>query len=262
MIKFSEFCKHSQIDKQKNKIDVVLLIVYFSMAVENKQGLTINQINQYFEKAHLPLYNATYLKRDLTKDRRFTIVPKTNIYKITYSALKELDSKFSFLNTEDLKFNLRVNLNSTPFLSEIDVEGAHQMSQLYIILYCWENSVRKLIAQTLEVRLGIDWWDKSKNKDLDNKYIDRCSKEKKQKWVSPRGNENPLYYLDWGDLVKIIRKHENLFIDLIPDIKFIELRLEELERLRNIIAHNGLLPDENDIDRIIVHFKDWCNQLN
>ena len=72
---------------------------------------------------------------------------------------------------------------------------------------------------------------------------------------------DPLFYLDWSDLLKIIRKYENLFTPFIADLKFIELRFEELERVRNIIAHNGIIPDKNDINRLILYFQDWCKQL-
>lgn len=263
MSKFTDFCRHSNIDSQKNKIDCVILLMYFEISFNLKEGLTITEINKLFEKAHLPLYNRTYLKRDLSKDRRVTKVSKSDKFKLTYTTLQKYDTEFSFLKDEEIEIKVRVNLNATPLLNEQDLEGAQKMSQLYIIMYCWENSVRNFIQETLKNKIGVDWWDKTTNKDLKKKYKDRKLKEVKQKWVSPKGNNNnnPLFYLDWGDLVKIFRKHEQHFSDKIPDIKFVELRLEELERLRNIIAHNGLVPDENDVDRIIVHFNDWCSQL-
>ena len=262
MISLKEFCATCNIDEQKSKIDAVVLLMYFAISFNDKDGLTITEINELFEEAHLPLYNRTYLKRDLSKDRRITKVPKTDKYKLTFSKLKELNLEFGHLKEGEIQIKVRVNLNNTPLFNQTDLEGAQKMSQLYIILHCWENSVRKFIEQTLKERVGDDWWDKSKNKELEKKFNDRKSKELKQKWISPRGTDNPLYYLDWGDLVKIIRKNEEYFKNKIPDIKFIELRLEELERLRNIIAHNGLVPEENDIDRIVVHFNDWCNQIN
>ena len=262
MINFQEFCSKSNIDNQKSKIDSVILLMYHEIEFKNIEGLSINDINKLFEKAHLPLYNRTYLKRDLSKDKRVTRVPKTEKYKLTFSELKKLNLEYGHLKEGEIQIKVRVNLNNTPLFDQDELEGAQKMSQLYIILHCWENSVRKFIEQTLIERIGDNWWDLTKNKELETKYLDRKSKEEKQKWISPRGTKNPLYYLDWGDLVKIIRKNEQHFSTKIPDIKFVELRLEELERLRNIIAHNGLVPDENDIDRIVVHFNDWCNQIN
>lgn len=261
MIKLEEFCSHAAIGKQKTKIDTAILLIYFDLTFNGNDGITISKLNSLFENAHLPMYNRTYLKKDLSKDKRVTRLAKTEKYKLTYSTRTDLDKDFLFLKHEEIQIKVRVNLNSTPLLANTDLEVAQKMSQLYIILHCWENSVRNFITETLKIKIGNDWWDKTKNKELERKFDDRKSKETNLKWTSPRGTENPLFYLDWGDLVKIIRKHEIHFLEQIPDIKFIELRLEELERLRNIIAHNGLVPDENDINRIIVHFNDWCNQL-
>jgi hypothetical protein len=96
---------------------------------------------------------------------------------------------------------------------------------------------------------------------LEKKVKERKEKETKNKWLSPRGKSSPLFYIDWGDLVKIIRKFENDFKPFIDEMKFVELRLDELEKVRNIIAHNGVLPSSDDFDRVILHFKDWCRQV-
>lgn len=171
--------------------------MYFQISFNEKGGLTISDINNLFEKAHLPLYNRTYLKKDLLKDRRVTRIAKTDKFKLTYSTLQLFNSKYSFLKDEEIQIKVRVNLNNTPLLSDENLEGAQKMSQLYIILHCWENSVRNLIAETLILKIGQDWWDKTKNKELERKFDDRRSKESKLKWISPRGTENPLFYLDW-----------------------------------------------------------------
>jgi glutamine phosphoribosylpyrophosphate amidotransferase len=91
-------------------------------------------------------------------------------------------------------------------------------------------------------------------------FIDRKSKEAKNKWMTSRGADE-LNYLDWGDLVKLIRKYPKEFEASIGNTKFAELKLEELENLRNTIAHNGMLPDE-EIARIELYFKDWCKQVS
>jgi hypothetical protein len=135
------------------------------------------------------------------------------------------------------------------------------MAGLYIILHCLENSVRKFIIDILEKKIGSNWWDKAKNAELEKKIKERKEKEAKNKWLSPRGSLSPLYYLDWGDLVKIIRKFETDFKSFFDEMKFVELRLEELEKVRNIIAHNGVLPSNDDFDRVVLHFKDWCKQV-
>jgi len=92
------------------------------------------------------------------------------------------------------------------------------------------------------------------------KLKERKSREAKNRWLSSRGADE-LNYMDWSDLVTLIRKYHNHFEELIPNIKFIELRLEELENLRNAIAHSGVLPDE-EIPRVELALKDWCKQVS
>jgi hypothetical protein len=66
--------------------------------------------------------------------------------------------------------------------------------------------------------------------------------------------------VDWGDLVKLMRKFEPDFLPFVKDLKFAELRLEELERLRNVVAHHGALPAEQDFQRVLISFSDWKQQ--
>ena len=134
------------------------------------------------------------------------------------------------------------------------------MAELYIILHCLENSVRNFICDVLTRKIGANWWENAKNAELAKKFKERKEKEMKNKWLSPRGKASPLFYLDWGDLVKIIRKFEFDFTPFIDEVKFVELRLDELEKIRNIIAHSGVIPSNDDFDRVILHFKDWCKQ--
>lgn len=134
------------------------------------------------------------------------------------------------------------------------------MAELYLIIFCFENSARHFILKIFSSNFGEDWWNIIKNTDFKKKVEERMSREQKLKWICQRGT-SPLFYLDWSDLLKIIRKYENLFTPFIADLKFIELRFEELERVRNIIAHNGIIPDKNDINRLILYFQDWCKQL-
>ena len=148
----------------------------------------------------------------------------------------------------------------TPLLSERDISDAYRMSELYIILHCYENSVRRLIEEVLSTELGEDWWEKAASASMKNFVEGRKQTEQRKRWLSPRGG-TPLYYLEWGDLVKLIRKYENLFLPRIGSLRFVEGRFEELEALRNIVAHNGVLPSDDDFQRVIISFRDWCHQI-
>jgi hypothetical protein len=109
--------------------------------------------------------------------------------------------------------------------------------------------------------MGDDWWDKVSNSEMKKSLKALKEKEEKNKWISPRGSSSPLYYIQWKDLATLIRKNESLFLPYIGNINFIENRFVQIEDLRHIIAHNGVLPSEDDFQRIIISFRDWCRQI-
>lgn len=261
MDKFETFC--SAIDIASNiKIQTAINFIWYNQQVVGNPETSVSDINAFFSKAHLAKYNPTYLKNDLSKSPNTIKGSKKDCYKLSRKTLEELNAKYaSFLKLEPVTIEELVDLANTPFLSKIDIENGKKMAELYLVVHCFENSIRKFIETTLS-KTNSNWWDNVKNAELENKLKERKAKEIKNKWISPRGDISPLYYLDWSDLVKIIRKKENEFINQIGDLKFVELRLEELERTRNIIAHNGILPNEDDYNMLILYFKNWCKQLN
>ena len=152
-------------------------------------------------------------------------------------------------------------VEQTPFLSTNDISNARRMSELYTILHCYENSVRCLIEKILADAYGKTWWEQVASDDMKRRVESLKKTEQKKRWLSPRGQTSPLYYLKWGDLVKLIRKEEGLFLPYIGSLKFVESRFEELESLRHIVAHNGTLPSDEDFQRVTIWFGDWCRQV-
>lgn len=257
-----QFCELAKI-QDSSKLEVAIGFIWFhSKITGDENGCDASTINEYFSMTSLPKYNPTYLKRDLQKSRKITKGSKTGLYKLVRSVKLEYDKSYGQLFEHAVPSVVTdLNLLAAPYIGQADVDAAHKMAELYIIIHCYENSARRLIENTLSTALGSNWWDQATNASMSKKYADRKLKEEKNKWLSPRGAGSPLYYLDWSDLVNIIRKFPAEFSTVIHDIKFVELRLEELEKTRNIVAHNGVLPSEDDFQRVILSFKDWCKQL-
>jgi hypothetical protein len=154
----------------------------------------------------------------------------------------------------------QADIGRTPRLVAADIAAARKMAQLYIIIHCYENSARRIVDEVLTKKLGPTWWQTAANAQMKLKVADRQTKEMRNKWLASRGT-SPLFYIDWSDLLSLIRKYESDFNSLIPDYKFVEFRFEEMERLRNIVAHNGVLPTEDEFNHVILSFKQWCRQL-
>ena len=64
----------------------------------------------------------------------------------------------------------------------------------------------------------------------------------------------------FGDLASIIIAQWPEFDELFPSQDWVRVRLTELERSRNIIAHGNLLP-EPEIERLEQYLLDWVRQV-
>jgi hypothetical protein len=141
------------------------------------------------------------------------------------------------------------------------VRGASlEMQRTYRLLYVFENLVRQFIDQRfVEEDKRPDWWDGRASSAMKRKLDDRKNEEQKNAWHAGR-NDQPLFYIDFGDLALLIINHWDVFKDFFPDQAWISSRIQETERSRNVIAHTNRLPDE-EADRLERHLRDWIAQV-
>ncbi len=151
--------------------------------------------------------------------------------------------------------------NHVPLLSDEEISAAIRMAEIYVVLHCYENSVRKLVERVLSNELGDGWWTIATSDNMKRSVENRRQVEQTKRWLSPRGGFSPLYYLDWGDLEKLMRKYDLAFLPYIGELRFVESRFGDLECLRNIVAHHGVLPSEDDFQRVKLNFNDWSRQV-
>lgn len=137
--------------------------------------------------------------------------------------------------------------------------GAMAMQKAYRILYVLENVVRSLINARLKDKYGTNWFDVKGTAGMKSKYADRKKKEEKNQWHTGR-NREPLFYMDFGDLSKLIVNNWPVFDDLLPNQSWVQSRLEEAERSRNVIAHTNLLSSEESA-RLEMYLRDWIKQI-
>ena len=117
----------------------------------------------------------------------------------------------------------------------------------YIEVFSIENYLRAYILVKYE--------NKYKAKDLielfkvntkiQNKAYSRKSDDDKNGWTEPRGR-TLLSYLDFDDLKILIIQNDNwlLFEKDFPSQDFIKIRLQELYQIRNKIAHNANITQQ------------------
>jgi len=154
-----------------------------------------------------------------------------------------------------------INVRSCPYIKEKDIEDGRKMADVYLSLFCLENSIRRHIEKILFGALGNDWWEVAASSSMKRKEQDRRSNEAQNKWIPSRSSAGALYSLDWSDLVTLMRKYEDLFRGSIPDVNFLH-RFSDLGNLRNVIAHNGVIDDPMQFKRIELALHDWAKQLD
>lgn len=147
------------------------------------------------------------------------------------------------------------------FLTDKIAEEAKKMAeQVYPVVYLFENSIRNLISKRMLEMYGSGWWDTQVSGTIKRNVQGRIDAENSDRWHSKRG-AHQIYYTDMGDLSSIITTNWDVFKPIFPDQGWVTQRLDEVEKSRNIIAHNNPL-EQKEIDRINLYFDDWNRQLS
>jgi energy-converting hydrogenase A subunit M len=176
----------------------------------------------------------------------------------------------NLLTQEDLRLlenngmGIRVPLTPVAKIEETDfspliIHDADRMASVYALFYCIENAVRSLISERLSERHGAGWWSSCVPTNVKKAAESLKDKETKNKYHAPRSSDMVGYTL-FGNLSQIIINKWEDFSDLFPDQHWVSSRLNDLELLRNIIMHTGLLP-EIEIKRIESLARDWVRQV-
>jgi hypothetical protein len=132
--------------------------------------------------------------------------------------------------------------------------NALEMARLYAVLFCFENEIRDFIREALEEKEGPDWQDKLPTK-IKQFAEGRREIAIKDSWLE--GEKTDLLgFTDFGHLALLIIDKWEHFKDIVPSQHWLKQRMDELEKVRNFIAHNRmLLPSE--FQRIYMYVDDW-----
>ena len=246
------------------QVDYAKFFIWFLTDIQGNKDCLMVDIVDCFKEASLSSPNQTRLRTNLRKSKDVTVGHSYKSFRLRRDALQKYRRNYANLLSpspppEEI-IRERLNVSNIPLLTDTDIQNAYKMGQVYVVIHCIENSVRNLIRKVLKDSLGEQWWAKAASSEMKQKVTNRKNREAKNKWLSSRGADE-LNYVDWIDIVTLIRKFPKEFETSIGNTKFAELRLEELENLRNTIAHNGVLPD-NEIARVELYFGDWCKQVS
>jgi hypothetical protein len=130
---------------------------------------------------------------------------------------------------------------------------ALEMARLYAVLFCFESSVRDFIRDTLSEKDGLDWIEKLPPK-IKTQAESRRDTAIKDSWLEGEVIDL-LGFVDFGHLAQIIINKWEHF-PILPSQHWLKQRMDEMEKVRNFIAHNlMLLPRE--FQRLYMYINDW-----
>lgn len=132
---------------------------------------------------------------------------------------------------------------------------ASKMASHYEIFYCLEKSIRKLIAETLEVAEPKQWWNSKRIPLVIFTDTEKRMQRERDSGITIR-SENPLDYTNFGELGEIIKANWDLFGSLFDSPKAVERVMNNLNMIRAPIAHCSPLA-EDEVVRLRLSVKDW-----
>ncbi len=140
-------------------------------------------------------------------------------------------------------------------LFEFDIrKQARKMADFYVIYYALENSIRRLISETLKEKYGHNWWQEKIPQDVQDEVRKKQDQEKDS--VISLRSDDPLSYTSFGELIKIFEANWDDFSAMIRSKKAMKQILSQLNMMRNVVAHSCELNDD-EIKRFELLIKDW-----
>jgi hypothetical protein len=169
--------------------------------------------------------------------------------------LKSVEQKYDIDLGHLPKSRAASAIESYPQFEEAVRSEAAEMSQHYEVIYCLEQSIRKLITETLQEAIGPDWWNVGKVPQEVQQEVAKRLKTEKESGMTQRSTAL-IDYTTFGELAVIVSAHWDLFKTVLTDQRAVSRVLGNLNLLRNPVAHcTPMAADE--VERLRLSVKDW-----
>jgi hypothetical protein len=163
------------------------------------------------------------------------------------------DDESLISSIEEIQQN--VNFGQLNLLPQDIKDKGKQMSEVYLYLYCIENSIRIFIGEIMKTETVIiprkvqETIEKLKKSEQESKYL-------------PLRGDNDLFYCDFIELGKIIVGNWLIFGKYFPkqNEHWLNVMVDELYKIRNMVAHNSYVGTD-ERNALKVYYKNITAQL-
>lgn len=142
-----------------------------------------------------------------------------------------------------------------PQLEQTFRSQAAAMAPHYETFFALENSIRGVVAQSLEGEDGEGWWAGGRVPEMVRREAEGRHEREIDTGMTPRSQEM-IDYTTFGELGEIIKSNWDIFGAIFSSKKAVEKVMASLNSLRGPIAHcSGLAEDE--VVRLRLAVRDW-----
>lgn len=246
---FPNYFKNTDWNKLPNKTSRIVYLLETNKSDINELQYIIQQILA----VHAGWKDNFELINDIIRSLGLRVNPdSSSIEKISEKSLEDV--------YQDMKKEVTNDLQLDKILPSKILDKGKRMAESYLLIYCFENTLRIFIDQISVDKFGEDYWNKLKiPRELKDSVTSRKKSEAKNQFHSLRGDKE-LFYLDMDHLLKIIEQNWDVFKSLFPSQDFIRTRISETVITRNHVAHNSWIS-EDDYSRVLGYYKDILKQL-
>ncbi|GAA6208801.1 hypothetical protein NBRC116601_20940 [Cognatishimia sp. WU-CL00825] len=138
---------------------------------------------------------------------------------------------------------------------------AARMSEFYEVFYCLENSIRRLVKDTMIEAEGADWWASSRvNEDKIRRPANSRQKKEVDSGITPR-SEDLIDYTTFGELSQLITDNWDIFDPIFSSKIAVSNITNQLNLLRGPIAHCNA-TDELEQERLNLAVRSWFKLMS
>jgi len=172
------------------------------------------------------------------------------------AGMSQIERKFGIELGHDVRaIKNRKTADYEQFAAAMRSEAA-RMSEFYEIFYCLENSIRKLVADTMIEAQGADWWNSIR---VDGPRIREPAALRRKKeidsGITPR-SEQLIDYTTFGELSQLITDNWDLYDPIFQSKTAVSNVSNQLNLLRGPIAHCNP-TDELEQERLNLAVRTW-----
>ncbi len=230
---------------------------------------TLNEIVE--QDLDLKHYNDEHNSKDPKEDFAFMLFSNRSFLDETYFNLDDYIKKLQISINDTLLEYTTGNVEQTESritnnykkLSGKLINTLSLNSDAYIEAYSIENYLRAYILVKYKNKYkSEDLIELFKtNKKIQEKALSRKAEDDKNGWTEPRG-KSILSYLDFDELKKLVIQNDNwlLFETDFPSQDFLRIRIQELYHIRNKIAHNANVTQQ-EFDMLKMYSNQIYTQL-